>query len=248
MNVTPIKTRVVAPPKDDLFEILAEALPQVKEKTVVAVTSKVVSIGEGNCVPIDSIASKDVLAEGEAERYLPRDPHATWSALHTIARKSLMSSSGIDRSNGDDYYILLPKDPMLSAERIREWVKSTFGLKDVGVVVTDSHSKPLHQGSLGQTLGYAGFEPLIDYREKQDLFGRSFQAARFNLADSLAAAAVVVMGEGSECTPVALVEECPRITFVERYEPADPFLTFFVEPEEDIFYPFFAQPGWKKKK
>jgi len=41
------------------------------------------------------------------------------------------------------------------------------------------------------------------------LFGREFKNTKVNIADSLAAAAVVLMGEGSELKPLALIKGAP---------------------------------------
>ena len=53
MLVSPIKTPKILPGSQALFELLDENLPGLAEKTVVAITSKVVSLCEGRIVPKD---------------------------------------------------------------------------------------------------------------------------------------------------------------------------------------------------
>src|SRR3989344_2148244 len=116
MEVKAIRTRKFLPPKDNLWDLLSE-IRQLKENTIVAITSKVVSISEGRCI-LSSKITKDELAIHEADKYLPRELSPNGFILHTIKNNMLIASAGIDESNGGDYLILWPKDPDLSAMRI----------------------------------------------------------------------------------------------------------------------------------
>src|SRR5687768_12875546 len=114
MNVRAIKTRKLIPPQDDLWEVLEQSLPALEEETVVAISSKIVSIGEGRCVAKHDVPDKDTLVISEATLYIDRKdtPH---NFLHTIARGLLAPTAGIDASNGADHYVLWPEDPARSA-------------------------------------------------------------------------------------------------------------------------------------
>ena len=246
MIVKAIKTRVLNPPQDDLFQVLDESIKHLEEKSILVVASKVVSIWQGRCVPIDSI-NKDELIKKEADFYLPRDftPHG-W-VMHTLKDGLFIATAGIDLSNGKNFYILWPKNPIQAAENIRSLLKKKFGVKHLGVLIVDSHSVPLHRGLTGLSLGFAGFEPLRDYRGKKDLFGKTLEVSMANVADSIATTANVVMGEGAEQTPLALISDIPFIRFIDKYkEPKDPYLSFKVPLSEDLFGPFISQVPWKK--
>src|SRR3990167_5213558 len=109
MKVTPIKTRTVVPNKDkNLFEILDAYLLRLKEHTVVAVTSKIVSICEGRIKPLEE-DKKDSIIIQEAQWYLPRTS-SKYNVLLTIKGNSMNFSSGVDESNAGGYFVLWPKD------------------------------------------------------------------------------------------------------------------------------------------
>ena len=144
MIIKPIKTKKLLPPKDDLFAVLRDAFKRIPERSIVVVASKIVSIGEGRCVPMDAVADKDNLIVSEAEYYLPRDKKTPW-VMHTMKHNLLIPTAGIDESNANGFYILWPKDPKASAKRIYDWLKQTYGATEFGVVITDSHSLPLRR-------------------------------------------------------------------------------------------------------
>lgn len=245
MEVIAIKTRKFLPPKDNLWDLLS-AIKKLEENSVVAVTSKVVTIGEGRCVPFEDI-TKDELAIKEADKYLPRKISPGGWILQTIKNNILIASSGVDESNGANYYILWPKDPQNRAKQIWKFLKKKFNIKNLGVIITDSRLVPLRRGVVGIAIGYFGFKPLKDYRGKRDLFGREFKMETSNMPDSLATAAVLEMGEGSESQPIAIIENIPHIEFIQNdYKPENEDDEFNIPYEEDMFYPFFSAVKWKK--
>lgn len=250
MQITAVKTRPLLPPQDDLLPVLADTLRSVTEHSIIAISSKVVAINEGRTVSIPEGTNvrelKDSLAKKEAEYYIERNDSVT-DRLHTIRGGVLISSCGIDQSNGDGYLVLWPEDPMASARTLLTAVRETCGFKEVGVIVTDSHGTPLRNGATGFALGYAGFHALHDYRHTADIFGRELRAERLNIADSLAAAANVVMGEGNECTPLAIIKEIPRVVFSDN-EPDDPYLSLKVSRKEDVFRTFIDAAPWIEAK
>lgn len=243
MNIKAIKTRKFLPPKDDLWDLLS-AIKSLTENSVVVVTSKVVSIGERQCIPLTSI-SKDELIVEESDKYLPRRPEDL--TMYTIKNNLLVAAAGIDESNGAGFYILWPKYPELSAKRIWQFLKEKFHLKNLGIIITDSRVTPLRRGVVGVAISYFGFKPLKDYRGKKDLFGRKFEMETSDIPDSLATAAVLEMGEGAECQPIAIITDVPYIEFIQKkYAPKNPDLAFEIPEKEDLFYPFLSSVKWKK--
>lgn len=249
MKIKPIKTRKFLPPKDNLFEVLLAYLPKLEENSVVAVASKIVSIGEGRCVEISKIKDKDKLIIQEAEKYLPREAVPGKWVMHTIKNNIFMPSAGIDESNASGFYILWPKNPELSAKMIWKFLRAKFGVKNLGVIITDSHSVPLRRGVIGISLAHCGFDPLRDYRGKEDIFGRKLVVSQANIPDGLAAAAVLMMGEGGEQTPIAVITGVQGIRFTKwRASASGIHSSFFVSPKEDMYRPFLYSAKWKKGK
>ena len=246
MKVQAIKTRVMAPPKDDLEQVLLESINFIEENSILAIASKIVSIGEGNCIPKSEVESKDDLIKRESGKYLERENTPGGYLLHTITNNILIGTAGIDESNANDHYILWPENPGESARRICLFLRDKFGVKNLGVVLTDSHTVPLRRGLVGLALAYWGFEPLKDYRGQEDLFGREMKVSQTNLPDSLAGAAVLNMGEGSEQTPLVLVTNIKGINYLdEDYMPKTEYSSFEVPLEEDLYKPFLSSVPWK---
>lgn len=248
MIIKAIKTRILRPPRDDLFSAIKTAVKLIPEQSILVVTSKVVSISEGRCVPIGSI-DKDTLTRREADLYLPRDIVPNQWVMHTIKNNVFIPSAGIDESNAYGYYVLWPRDPYRSARKIRSWLKKTYRLKDVGVVITDSHTMAFRRGTLGISIAFAGFHPLYDYRGTPDIFGRELKISQLNIADGIAASGVLVMGEGKEQTPMALATDMKNIEFTDRPRTSSrPYSSFTITTDEDMYYPLMKRAPWKKGK
>ncbi len=246
MTITPISVRVLRPPKADLFVALAAALPKIEERSVVVITSKVVSIGEGRCIAKADAPDKDALIISESDKYLPREAVPGKFVMHTVKDNLFIPSAGIDESNGNDYYVLWPRDPYGAAHTIHAWLRKEYGVRDVGVIIADSHTIPLRRGVIGISLAHFGFLPLKDYRGTKDLFGRTLQITCLNLVDALAAAASTVMGEGNEATPVVVITDHPFLVFTDAPPPERSDLSLHIPETEDLYYPFLSCVAWKE--
>lgn len=245
MKVIGIKTRNFIPPKDSMEDLLF-SIQSLDENSVVAITSKVISICEGRCIPLDKI-TKDELAIKEADKYIARELSPNGWVLHTIKNNMLIASAGVDESNGANYFILWPKNPQKSAKIIWEILTKKFKLKNLGVIITDSRLVPLRRGVVGISIGFFGFKPLKDYRGVEDLFGRKLKMETSNMPDSLATVAVLEMGEGSEGRPISIISEIPDIKFIsEEFIPKTVDDSFEIPEKEDMFYPFLSKASWKK--
>lgn len=227
MQLIPVKTRILTPPKDDLLSVLKDSLPKLKNEDIVLISSKVVAIHEGCTVKMTEIDKNQLVTEA-AELIIPR-PY--WPSPLTVAHHTFLGAAGIDESNGNGYYINLPKDLFASAAFIRAWLMSEYNLDTLGVIITDSHSSPFRFGATGVSLAWWGIEPIEDCRGREDLFGRKIEYERSNLVDGLAAAATVLMGEVDECTPAVIAREVPRIVFTEN----DTKDQLFVDFKDDTF-------------
>ena len=247
MIITSIKTRVLVPPQDDLLAVIKKAIPRIRERSVLVITSKVVSIWQGQCMPKSKFPDKDELIKREADFYLPREatPHG-W-VMHTLKHNIFIPSAGIDESNSGEYYTLWPKNPKAAAKKLWQWTRKTYGVRQVGIIITDSHSIPLRRGMMGFALSYYGFAPLKEYRGTKDLFGREMKITQTDYPDALASAAVLLMGEGNESMPLALIHDVPELKFTSRpYKSSRPHSSFEIKTKEDLYYPLLSAVPWKK--
>lgn len=120
------------------------------------------------------------------------------------------ANAGIDRSNipdttEDPQVLLLPEDCDASAARLRAGLAGLSGGIDVQVIINDSAGRAWRNGTVGMALGTAGLEPLFNQVGEYDLFGNLLQVTEAAVADELAAAASLVMGQAAEGLPVVLV-------------------------------------------
>lgn len=245
MIVTSVRTHKISK-EDNLFDVLDKYIDKLSENTVVAVTSKIVSITEGRVVKIED-ADKDELIKQESQYFLPREENPYHVSL-TITNNTLIATAGIDESNANGYYVLWPRNPQESANKIREHLVEKFGVKNVGVIITDSKTTPLRWGVTAISIAYSGIEPLKDYIGRKDLFGRKFEFEKLSIIDNLASAATVVMGEGSEQTPIALISDIPFVDFTGRNPSGEEIKDLRISLDEDLYGPILKKALWKKGK
>jgi len=121
-------------------------------------------------------------------------------------------NAGVDKSNveGHTTYSRLPLNSDESAMKILKRLEELSGRK-LAVIIADTYSRPLRWGQVEFAIGIAGMEPIVDYRGLQDMFGYSLRYKYVALADEVAAAAELVMGQGTERTPVAIVRGLNRV-------------------------------------
>lgn len=242
MKITPIKTRRVVA-QDSLQEILQEALPTLQERSIVAISSKIVSLCEGSVA--DAQVSKAELIKKEAEAYL----FCEKSGIYLTKKEGiLIPSAGIDESNTDQAFVLYPKNLLRSCNQIGEWLKKVFRVKELGVIITDSHTTPMRRGVLGIGLCWYGFSPLHNYVGSPDCFGRPLQMTQSNLVDALAVAAVVCMGEGNEQTPLAVIEHAPKVVYHQHTTSQEEYFSLRIDETEDLYGPLLQAVLWNQEK
>lgn len=237
-----IQTKRILPGSCSLKQLLDEALDAIEPGSVLAITSKVVSLCENTVVPIEG-TDKQELIRREAEYYMP-DAQNKYGINLTITHGTLIPNSGIDESNVGDVLAVWPRDPQASANMVRQYLVERFGHKDVGVIITDSTCRPLRWGVSGVAMAYSGFEPLHSYIGQEDLFGRPFKVSQADIAGGLAATAVLVMGEGAESTPLAVLSDLPFVRFTDRDPTKEELAALALTPEEDLFAPLLTAVKW----
>lgn len=243
MKVTPVKTHKIVT-TDNLFDVLDKYITELENQSIVAVTSKIVSVTEGRVVKIED-ANKDELIKSQSEYFLPRETNPYHVSL-TITSDTLIASAGIDESNANGNYILWPSNPQKSANEIREYLSKKFGSQNIGVIITDSKTTPLRWGVTAIAIAFSGFTPLKDYIGTKDLFGREFVFEKMSIMDNLACAAAVVMGEGNEQIPIALISDIPFVNFTGADPTEEEVSSLKIPLDKDLYGPILKNAPWKK--
>ena len=212
-------------PGDDIASLLVDALDRAElpptDGDVFVIAQKIVSKAEGRLVRLADVDPSNEAVALAAE--IGKDPRLVELVLRessAIIRKApnilivrhrlgmIGANAGIDQSNIDheagECALLLPEDPDRSAARIRASLQQRTA-KTLGVIISDSANRPWRLGSIGHAIGSSGITVLDDRRNGEDLFGRKLQVTVINRADSIATAAVLIMGETTERVPAALV-------------------------------------------
>jgi len=104
--------------------------------------------------------------------------------------------------------LLLPLDPDASCHAIRDALRKRTGV-DAVVMIIDSIGRAWRNGTIGTAIGLSGMAGLLDLRTKPDLYGRPLKTSELGLADELASAASLIMGQASEGRPIVLARGVP---------------------------------------
>ena len=230
MIVREIKTSIFQE-GEDLFAFITNYFKKLPERSVIVVTSKIVALAEKRTAVAENVQAKEKLIRAESDLAI-----STKYVWLTVKDGMVMASAGIDESNANGKLILLPKDSFKTARDLRKKLRQRYGVRHLGVLITDSRTIPLRAGVTGIAVGYAGFRGIKDYRGTPDIFGRKFEFSRTDIADSLAAAAVLVMGEGNERQHLAIIGRAP-VEFCDRVNRTE----LRIDIQEDMYRPLFSK-------
>ena len=211
---------------------------------LLVIAQKIVSKAEGRFVALASTEpSQRAFALAEKTNKDPRIVEVMLCESREVLRAKpnvlilehrlgfVMASAGVDQSNvpgAEERVLLLPEDPDASAARLRDELRKACGV-DVAVVINDSFGRAWRNGVTGTAIGVAGLPALVDMRGKPDREGRPLQVTQIAVADEVAAAASLVMGQGGESVPAVLVRGVP-------YERRESSVQELVRPRaEDLF-------------
>ena len=231
MEIQTIKTVPINKPQI-LETYVKQFLPKLEENTIIAITSKVVSICEGRCISKEAI-DRETLVKREADFLIPNPQSNNQRIILTYKNHILIPSAGIDESNGNGCYILYPKDPFASVKKLWNFLRQEYQIKNLGIIMTDSHTTPLRKGVTGIALAWWGFCPVKSCVGELDLFGHPLQVTYINVADALAISAVLNMGESNECTPLAILTHAPHVQFDAIDHSVEEIC---IDPKEDLYH------------
>ena len=238
LTLTPVLDIPYIHAGDDLAEIILRSFERNKielvDGDIVVVAQKIVSKAEGRLVDLNSItpsARAIELAEPTqkdarlVEIILRESNEVLRTRPGTIIVEHrqgfVCASAGVDHSNvgnagwaaddlaeAEDWVLLLPEDSDASALALRQRLEQASGAR-LGVLIIDSHGRAWRLGTVGVAIGLSGLTGLADLRGQPDLFGYQLRITQVGVADELAAAASLVMGQAAEGTPVVHVRGFP---------------------------------------
>jgi coenzyme F420-0:L-glutamate ligase/coenzyme F420-1:gamma-L-glutamate ligase len=232
MILTPITGFPLVVPGDDLAALILAGLTssrlQLAPGDILVLASKIVSKAEGRFVDLNTV--KPSARALDLAQKIEKDARV----LELILRESnevlrtrpgtivvehrlgfVCANAGIDHSNvrgeGEapgEWVLLLPENPDESAQNLRRRLQAASGMP-LGVLIIDSHGRAWRTGTAGVAIGIAGLPGLLDLRGYPDLFGYNLRVTQVGVADELAAAASLMMGQAAEGTPVIHVRGFP---------------------------------------
>ena len=236
LALTPLSNIPLIRHGDNLADILVAGLSAsnlaLEDGDILVLAQKIVSKAEGRMVNLATVTpserAKELAAKSEkdprvVELMLRESNEVLRVRVGTIIVEHRLgfvcANAGIDHSNvgsprdddfsrPEDWVLLLPTDPDASSRAIREKVESKTG-KRIGVMIIDSHGRAWRVGTVGICIGLSGIPAVVDERGWQDLFGYTLRSTVVGVADELAAAASLVMGQAAEGTPAVHVRGFP---------------------------------------
>jgi coenzyme F420-0:L-glutamate ligase/coenzyme F420-1:gamma-L-glutamate ligase len=213
-------------PGDNIVLLLLDALDNagisLQDGDILVIAQKIVSKAEGRTVLLADVKpGKEAIEVAEKTGKDPRLVELILRESEGISRMApgvlivrhrlgfTSANAGIDRSNVSqelegEQVLLLPVDPDKSAAQISRELHMHTNVQ-VGVVISDSHGRPFRLGTIGVAIGVAGIPSLWDRRGESDLYGYQLQHTDVGVGDELAAAAGLLMGQGSEGQPAVLI-------------------------------------------
>jgi len=246
MQVLPICTQIIKP-KDNLVRILLESMKsaniELKDGDILAISSKALAAADGRFVLLNGI-SPSKKARKLAEKYslmpefvelILRESDEIFDGVYksilTQKNKILTVNAGIDQKNAPLGHVALwPLDPQAKANQIRNEIQQHVD-KKIGVLIVDSQVAPLRIGTVGIALAVSGFKPIDDLRGRKDLYGKRMHVSRHAIADDLASAAHLVMGESTEKIPAVVIRDAPVVFTEENINIKD----MIMPPDECVF-------------
>ncbi len=237
LTLTSLKNIPLIRRDDNLADVILNSCSDIQDDDIFVLAQKIVSKAEGRMVNLSDVqaSAKAIELANKTEKDARLVELILQESNEVVRfRKGVIvvehklgficANAGIDHSNvspspltplpegegnQQDYFVLLlPKNPDNSAKQIRDDIKKRTN-KNIGVMIIDSHGRAWRNGTVGVCIGLSGIPAVIDERGWKDLFGYTLQATIVGVADELAAAASLVMGQAAEGTPIVHVRGFP---------------------------------------
>ena len=244
----PVRGIAEVMPGDDLPALLLAGLSEypVRDGDVLVVAQKVVSKAEDRYVDLAGITPSERSLELAGK--VGKDPRLVELILAQSKRVVryredvlivehklgfVHANAGIDHSNipqnpALERVLLLPENPDASAAQIHDQIKQRLDVR-VGIIINDSAGRAWRNGVTGIAIGAAGLPSLLDLRGDNDLHGNPLRVTEVGIADEIAAAASLVMGQAAQGIPAVLVQG------LDLRGPATGASALIREPGKDLF-------------
>ena len=224
INLYPLNTKLIEQ-GDDLAEIILQCLQNkslsLQDQDVIVLAETPMAIAQGRFINLDDVTPSDEalnlsvkykLEPKMAEVILQESDKIYGGVPHALLCEKdgyLTENAGVDQSNAPEGYVVLsPTYDYIN--KIRLSIEKQTN-KKIGLIVTDSRTMPLKRGVTGVATQISGMEAIHDERGKLDLYGRELKMTFRAIADDLAAAAQLLIGESSELVPAVLIRGAPII-------------------------------------
>lgn len=249
--LTPLAGLPIIKPGDDLADLIADVIKHAEmnlaDGDILVIAQKIISKSEDRFVNLNDISPSERALELaqhvdkdarlielviEESKSILRYRSGTIIVEHRLG--FVCANAGIDHSNvrkdndSDQWVLLLPENPDRSADGIRRSLEK-WSNKRIGVMVIDSHGRAWRLGTVGVAIGLSGIPGIEDLRGDADMFGRTLRVTQVGVADELAAAASLMMGQAAEGTPVVHVRGFP-------YPLREGSLQELLRPEEEDLF------------
>lgn len=226
LQLTALRTMPwLAPDSDDthcIQKAIMDEYGSLQDGDIIVIAQKIISLSEGRLVLLSSINPSSTARElaektGKDPRLVEiilRQSKRVVRVVHSVIIVEnhlgmILANAGVDCSNvpsgkGSPAVLLLPKDPDQSSRRIRKALQAYFNVQ-LGVIIADSIGRAWRNGTIGHAIGVSGITALADFRGRPDHYERTLEVSTEGVADELAAAATLLMGQGSEGKPVVII-------------------------------------------
>ena len=233
-----------------LKEFITSHIKTLKNNTILGVASKVVALSQGRLIDLNKVKGAKnpkkyydgkrnedsrmaALINKEAKFVFPGEFYLTYK------EGAILAAAGIDQSNvPEGHAVLLPNNLKKTITNLWSDLRKHYKVRNLGIIIIDSHCVPLREGTHGLALAYTGFQGVKDYRGKKDLYKKKMQVSQLAVADNLASTALLLMGESNECTPLVTIEEAP-VKFLKEYGQGK------ISPKKCLFKEFYKNTGFK---
>ena len=235
---------------DDIAALIADAMNKenvdIEDGDIFVIAETIISKAEGNKINLKTI--KPTPEAFDIAEKTGKDPHVVEAILQESAEilkvgpdfiisetkhGFVCANAGIDESNvEDDMATPMPEDPDKSASNIMEKIEILSG-KEIVVIISDTQGRAFREGAIGTAIGISGMNALWNRKGEKDLYGRELQTTSIAVADELASAASILMGQADEGIPVVVIK---GVSYVKKLKNNNSTVKDLVRPKKyDVF-------------
>ncbi|MEM9424241.1 MAG: coenzyme F420-0:L-glutamate ligase, partial [Spirochaetota bacterium] len=245
-QIFPLKLPLLQPPQDDLLRALFTTFRILRDEEgfvlqdgdILFLSAKIVAIGQGRCLLVESQAERSALIRKESDAYianiLPSQSFEGRDFPFTLKGQTPVPFAGIDESNGNGWHVLWPENLEETVSVLHKSIAAECSVKSFALVIADSTVFPLRRGCIGVSCAAYGLQVLHSYKGQTDLFGRDLELSENNIVDRLSSFATLFMGEGAEQTPAVVLRGLKQFVCE-----GEDFSSLFMDREVDFYWPLF---------